>query len=90
MGLNRFGLVTKRAEVLQPVVVQINSIFELIDITATLPPGEARDRYLAKIGRDIDALQTCYEPSREYAGMIKSYIDSHMDTLKEELARLVA
>ncbi|MEI9883310.1 hypothetical protein [Atlantibacter hermannii] len=90
MGLNRFGLVTKRAEVLQPVVVQINSIFELIDITATLPPCEARDKYLTKIGRDIDALQTCYEPGREYAGMIKSYIDSHMDTLKEELARLLA
>ncbi|HHW4126284.1 TPA: hypothetical protein ACUU9N_003212 [Yersinia enterocolitica] len=90
MGLNRFGLVTVRAEVLQPVAVQVSSIYELIDITTSLPACEARNRYLAKIGRDIDALQSCYEPSREYAAMVKSYIDSHMETLKRYLAGLLA
>lgn len=89
MGLNRFGLVTRRAEVLQPVAVQVNNIHELIEITTTLQPGAPRDRYLAKIGRDIEALQTCYEPNREYSAMVKSYIDSHMDNLKEYLARLL-
>lgn len=90
MGLNRFGLVTVRAEVLQPVAVQVRSISELIDITASMSSCEARDRCLAKIGRDIDALQDCYEPDREYAAMVKSYIDSHMENLKRDLSWLLA
>ncbi|MDN0122337.1 hypothetical protein ACILPN_07590 [Yersinia wautersii] len=90
MGLNRFGLVTVRAEVLQPVAVKVGSISELIDITASMSSCEARDRCLAKIGRDIDALQACYEPDREYAAMVKSCIDSHMENLKRDLAGLLA
>lgn len=39
MGLNRFGLVTVRAEVLQPVAVKVGKYFELIDITAVCHPA---------------------------------------------------
>lgn len=89
MGLNRLGLVNERAAVLQQVEVQVKNIYQLINITTIMPACEARDLCLIKIGQDIDALQACYKPSRQYASMVKSYIDPHMETLKRYLTGLL-
>ncbi len=89
MGLNRFGLVNERAAVLQQIEVQVKNIYQLIDITAIMPACEARDRCLIKIGQDIDELHACYKPNRQYASMVKSYIEPHMRTLKRYLVGLL-
>lgn len=90
MGLNRLGLVNERAAVLQQIEVQVINIYQLIDIAAIMPACEARDLCLTKIGQDIDALQACYRPDRQYAAMVKSYIDPHMQHLTQHLAGLLA
>ncbi|HFV9295407.1 TPA: hypothetical protein ACIAIE_005309 [Serratia fonticola] len=89
MGLNRLGLVTARAEVLQQVEVQVTNIYQLIRITVIMPACEARVLCIEKISQDIETLQTYYAPDQQYAAMVKSYIDSHMEILTRRLAGLL-
>ncbi|MDE8740550.1 hypothetical protein PZA20_01745 [Pectobacterium polaris] len=85
LGLNRWGLVNERGEVLQQLAVIVVDIHELIEIALEIPAGERRRKIMKKIDDKIDYLMSLGLPDKKYSAMSNSYINTELANIKEKL-----
>lgn len=81
-ALNRLGLVQNRAEVLQALEAQIQTIRDLVE-TAVEQPSVARASTIEKAKEAVSRLQRFAEPTKAYSAMASAYIKAFESELED-------
>jgi uncharacterized protein (TIGR02646 family) len=88
LGLNRWGLVNERAEILQQLSVIVADIYDLIEDAVEMDKGDKRDRKILKINEKIEYLSSFGKPQKKYSSMSRFFIDSKLTGIYDGLQEL--